>query len=193
MLQSMFTSTRLSTSMSDVDWSRPCLDGKNIVLVLKECPPRPHWAGGPEYYGREVYLMWKWWARVRFKDLFVHWVEAYIMFVYLPGTNRQRRGRQPQTMDDKKSHRSRIRSGRGAEILWTWSLLIDVMLMSAVEVQGFVYAWMGTMGRRIVGSMHACCLFVHFFASGTTVTHSRNQPPTKGKTTKKYGWWEKKP
>ena len=26
-------------------------------LVLKECPPRPHWAEGPEYYGREVYFM----------------------------------------------------------------------------------------------------------------------------------------
>ena len=59
---------------------------------------------------------------MRFKDLFVRWIEACIVLMHLsgtttstvtPGTNRQLRGRQPQSMDGKKSHRSRIRSGRG--------------------------------------------------------------------------------
>ena len=82
---------------------------------------------------------------MRFKDLFVHWVEACIVFIHLPGTttvtpgtNRQRRGIQPQSMDGKKSHRSRI---RGPEYFGREVYLSDVILMIAFEVQGFVSAW----------------------------------------------------
>ena len=48
--------------------------------------------------------------------------------------------------------------GGGGRVLWTWSYLSDVMLMSAVEVQGFVYAW-----------IEACIL------PGTSVTSGTNR------------------
>ena len=64
----------------------------------------------------------------------------------------------------------------GQNIPWTYSVP-DVMLMSAVEVQ-FVCA----LGR----SMHIVWTTIAW-----NYCNTRNQPPKKGKTTKRYGWRKK--
>ena len=50
------------------------------------------------------------------------------------------------------------------------------MLMSA-EVQGFFVHW-----------VEAYIVLVHLPGTTTIVTPGTNEPPTDGKTTKKYGW-----
>ena len=96
----------------------------------------------------------------------MHWVEACIVFIRLPGTTILQHP-EPTANEVEDNHKVRMEKnpmdpgydlGGGAYYFGREVYLSDVMLMSAVEVQGFVCAWVEA-----------------YILPGTTVTSGTNR------------------